>query len=151
MAALTGPRNTTKIDDPVIPRTMALPVAAATTIYAGSIVCCNAAGFAVPMTVSTTLRPYGRAKNTIVNAGGAGALTIEIDRGAFPYNMGTAGDALTIADRGNLVYGIDDNTVGKTNGTATRSLAGLLLDVVGTQAIVLIGGGPQTSGGTLGG
>ena len=149
MAALTGPRNTAKIDDPVIPRTMALPVAAATTIYAGSIVCTNTAGYAVPGSTSTTLKTWGRAKNTIVNPGAAGAMTVEIDRGAFPYNMGTAGDAVTIADRGALVYVIDDQTVAKV--ATARSLAGLLLDVVGTQAIVLLGGGPQTSGGTLGG
>lgn len=148
MAALTAARNTSKVDDPVIPRTMALPIASATTIFAGSLVCTNAAGFAVPGSVATTLRPWGRAKNTVVNAGAAGAMTIEIDRGAFPWNIGAAADALTIADRGNAVYIMDDNTVGKTTGGATRSLAGILLDVVGSQAIVLTG---ASTGGVAGG
>lgn len=137
MAALTAARNTPKVDDPVVPRTMALPIAGATTIFAGSIVCTNAAGYAVPGTAVTGLRTWGRAKNTVVNAGAAGALTIELDRGAFPYNMGAAGDAVTIADRGKCVYVLDDNTIAKV--ATARSLAGILLDVVGTQAIVLLG------------
>lgn len=151
MAALTAARNTPQLDTTVIPSTQGLPVAAATTIYAGSIVCTNAAGYAVPMTTALNLRPVGIAVRTVANAGAAGAMVIEVFRGTFFVNMGTAGDALTIADRYNLVYGIDDNTVGKTTGGSTRSLAGILVDVVGSQAVVLIGGGPQTSGGTLGG
>ena len=148
MAALTAARNTAKIDDPVIPRTMALPIAAATTIFAGSLVCTNAAGYAVPCTTSTTLKGVGRAKNTVINTGAAGAMTIECDRGAFPFDMGTSTDALTIANRFAPVYGSDDHTVNATNGSTTRSQVGILLDVVGTQAIVLVGGG---TGGTLGG
>lgn len=141
MAALTIARNTPKWDDPVVPRTMALPVAASTTIYAGSLVATNAAGNAVPLTASNALKVWGRAKLTVANTGAAGALNVELDRGAFSYNMGTSGDALTIADRGNVVYGIDDNTVGKTDGSSARSPVGILLDVVGTQAVVLVGFG----------
>lgn len=141
MAALTAARNTAKIDDPVIPRTMALPVSSATTIYAGSLVGTNALGYAVPMTGLSTLKCWGRAKSTIINAGASGAMTVELDRGAFPWNIGTSADALTIADRGNVVYAIDDNTVGRTDNTGARSVAGILLDIVGTQAIVLVGFG----------
>ncbi|CUH67985.1 hypothetical protein TG4357_03322 [Thalassovita gelatinovora] len=40
-----------------------------------------------------------------------------------------AADEITIADIGNKAYAVDDQTVAKTDGTATRSPAGIIDDV----------------------
>jgi hypothetical protein len=106
------------------------PVAAATKIYAGSIVCLDASGNAVPASTATTLTPVGRAKAQVDNSAGlAGAKSIEIERGVFKYANSAAADEITRAQIGDACYLVDDQTVAKTNGGATRSRAGLIVDV----------------------
>ena len=83
----------------------------------------------MPASTSTTLKIWGRAERKVANTGAAGALTVDVRQGAFYYASGTAGDALTFVDVGAPVYASDDNTVNKTDGGATRSLAGFLLNV----------------------
>lgn len=60
---------------------------------------------------------------------GVGWLGIEVITGIFPFAIGTAGDALVKADEGNYVYGIDDWTVGKTDGGTGRPRAGRLIEL----------------------
>lgn len=98
------------------------PVAAATKIYAGSLVALNAAGNAVPAApASTTMRgiALSEADNT---TGAIGDVSVEISRGPFLVaNDGTI-DRTHI---GTDVFVVDDNTVGET-GTL---VAGKCLDV----------------------
>ena len=106
------------------------PVAAATRIFAGSLVCLNAAGFAVPGATATTLTARGRAEEQVDNRdGAAGDLKIETRRGVFSFANSASADEITRADINNACYIVDDQTVAKTDGTETRSVAGIIRDV----------------------
>lgn len=104
------------------------PVAAATTIYAGSLVCLNAAGNAVPGAVSATLRPIGRALETVVNTGSAGDETVRVEAGVFRWDNDGA-DPVTRAHIGADCYVLDDETVSSSHDTNARSVAGIVFDV----------------------
>jgi len=120
---------------------IALPVAAATTIFAGTMVFTDAAGNAVPGNITTALRAWGRCEKQVVNTvaagfGTAGALTVEAQPGVFPF---VNGDAITAADAGKPCYAIDDQTVVKTAG-AGRPYAGVIFGL--TNGEVRVGIGP---------
>ena len=69
MTALTQDRNTLRRDGNQIEP----PVAAATKIFGGSIVCINTAtGYAVPGSTSTTLKAAGVAEDRADNSGRRG-------------------------------------------------------------------------------
>lgn len=105
-------------------------VKGATVIYAGAMVAMGADGFAVPMSTATTLKGIGRAQERVDNSAGAdGAETVKVDAGIFRFANSAAGDEITAADIGSDCYGVDDQTVAKTNGTNTRSVAGKIFDV----------------------
>lgn len=107
--------------------TIVIPVAAATTIYAGALVAANAAGFAVPGSVATTLTYLGRADEQVINAGAAGDKTIIVRR-AQPFKWKNSGaDPVAQASLGKVCYIVDDETVAATNGTGTRSAAGIVV------------------------
>ncbi len=106
------------------------PIAAETILYAGALVCRNAAGDLVPGAVATTLKPMGIAADTFDNSAGlAGDLKGTYEKGIFPFKNSAAADEITKADIGNTAYIVDDETVAKTNGTNTRSAAGKIMDV----------------------
>lgn len=106
-----------------------LPMAAV-LIYAGALVCRSATGYGTPGAVSTTLVGVGRANQRVDNSGGAaGDLRINVEVGVFRYANSADADAITIADIGKPCYVVDDQTVAKTNGTNTRSIAGFIHDV----------------------
>lgn len=126
MVALTAPRKTVSrsgdIREP--------GVKAATRIWQGSMVGVGADGLAVPMSAATTLKCLGRAEETADNSAGAdNAVRVRISTGFFCWANSSAGDALTRADIGATAYAVDDQTVAKTNGTNTRSAAGVVFDV----------------------
>lgn len=126
MAALTAPRNTLTrsgfLREP--------PVEGATKILQGSMVAINASGLAVPASTSTTLKVIGRAEATADNsAGAAAAIRVTVARGIFRFGNSSAGDAIALSDVTANCYAVDDQTVAKTNGTGTRSVAGRIFDV----------------------
>lgn len=128
MAALTQDRDTQRRTG----KKGSGPVAAATKIFAGSIVCAQTgAAFLTKGATATTLRGIGVAEETVDNsAGAAGALNVPYDRdGWFRFANSSAGDLITLADVGVDCYIVDDQTVAKTNGTNTRSVAGKVRDV----------------------
>lgn len=142
MTALTAPRLTKRLNAEPIVYELAIPVKAATKIYGGSMVATDATGYAVPAATATGLRVWGVAEDTVDNTSGAsGDVFIRVRRGAFNMNVGTSGDALAQADIGAMVYAIDDNTVGKTSASSTRSIAGKFLgfETDGTPYFELIG------------
>lgn len=107
-----------------------LPVAAAKKIYAGALVARDGSGNATPGAAATTILGVGRAKETVDNsAGSAGDLNVEIDKGIFRFANSTSTDLITRADIGNDCYIVDDQTVAKTNGSSSRSVAGKVFDV----------------------
>lgn len=116
MAALTVDRNTPQRQGDLF----VLGVAASTKIFAGSLVCLNAAGYAVPGSVSTTLKAAGRAEEQVDNGtGSANDKTVTVRKGTFKF--ANAGD-VTIAHIETSVYINDDQTV---SSVATgKSVAG---------------------------
>lgn len=132
MTNLAADRNTPRVEGDV----KSLPMSAS-KIYAGAIVCRNATGYAAKGAVSTTLIGVGRADEQVDNSGGnPGDKRIRVREGKFIFNNSSAGDLITIADIGKPAYIVDDNTVAKTSGTNTRSIAGFIDDVVDTGVVV---------------
>lgn len=124
--ALSADRNTPFKDGQEIP----VPVAAGAKIYGGSIVVANATGYAAPGNTATTLTYLGRAEEQVDNTDGAdGDKTIRVGRlKAFKFDNSDA-DPVTQASLGKPCYIVDDHTVAATNGTNTRSAAGVVVGV----------------------
>lgn len=117
-----------------------LEMAAAMLIYAGALVAVSATGYATKGAVATTLKQFGRAEETVDNsAGAAGAKKINVATGIFVWANSSAGDLITIAEIGTDCFIVDDQTVAKTNGTATRSRAGKVVFVDATGVYVQMG------------
>lgn len=126
MAALTASRKTARRSGD----NLSLKAAAAKIYYAGALAARDANGRATPGATATTLRGVGRVATTLDNSAGANdAADVSIERGIFRFDNSTAGDLITAADIGNDCYIVDDQTVAKTNGTSTRSVAGKVFDV----------------------
>lgn len=124
--ALTKDRNTSRRDG----IQYSDPVAAAAKIFAGSLVCLDASGNAVPGSTSTTIKVRGVAQEQVDNTGGAaGAKRIETRRGVFQFANSASTDQITRAEIGTQCYIVDDQTVAKTSATNTRSVAGVVRDV----------------------
>ncbi len=132
MAALTAPRNTPQR----VGEIFALPVKAATTIHQGGIVVVDA-GYGAPGRTATGLVAAGRAESG-VTAVAAGDAMVEVRRGIFKF-ANSAGDLIAQADVGADCYIVDDQTVAKTNGTNTRSRAGIVTAVESDGVWVQIG------------
>lgn len=99
---------------------------AAAKIFGGSLACLNAAGNLVRGAVATTLKCVGVAQQTYDNTlGAAGAITGEVKTGVFgPFANSAAGDLIVASDIGSDCFIVDDQTVAKTSGASTRSVAG---------------------------
>ncbi|WP_425099141.1 hypothetical protein [Tropicibacter sp. S64] len=134
MAALTKDRNTARFEDGL----RRGDVAAATLIYAGAIVMRDSSGNLIEGQTATGLVGVGRAEERVDNsAGSAGDLTCDYRMGVFAYANSASGDLITKADIGNVCYAVDDQTVAKTNGSSTRSPAGIV-DYVDAQGNVWV-------------
>ena len=126
MAALTADRDTVERSGDKL----SLPAAAAKKFYAGALGARDASGNATPGAEATTIRGVGRVAETVDNSGGsAGDLLVPIDKGIFRFGNSASGDLISRADIGNDCYIVDDQTVAKTNGSNTRSVAGKVFDV----------------------
>ena len=109
---------------------LTLKAAAAQKYYVGALLARDANGRATPGAVATTLRGVGRCAETVDNSTGAdAALDVNIERGIFRWENSAAADQITAADIGGDCYIVDDETVAKTDGGATRSVAGKIHDV----------------------
>jgi hypothetical protein len=126
MAALTADRDTPYRDGGILE----IGVAAATVIFAGSLVAGNAAGFATKGATALGLVGLGRADARADNsAGAAGDINVRIRKGVFRFANSASTDAITRGEIGDVAYIVDDQTVAKTDGTGTRSPAGTVFDV----------------------
>ncbi|NOR70976.1 MAG: hypothetical protein GQ532_14985 [Methylomarinum sp.] len=123
MTALTKDRNTPYRTG----EDVSDPVAAATKIYAGSLVVLDASGNAAPGSTATGLKARGRAEENIDNSSGvAGDVSVAVRRGTYKFaNDGSINRTHIDA----TVYIVDDQTLAATDGTGTRSAAGKLIDV----------------------
>jgi hypothetical protein len=136
MAALNNDRNTRRRAGDLFSD----PVAAATVIFSGALVCLNAAGNAVPGATATGLKPRGVATARVDNAGGsAGDRLVESEAGVHRFDNSASADLIARADIGADCYIVDDQTVAKTSATNTRSIAGKIVDVDSVGVWVRIG------------
>jgi hypothetical protein len=129
MAALTQDRNTTYREGVE----MEYPVAGGTKIYAGSLVCRNATGYAVPGADLAGVKFLGVALEQADNITGAdGARPVRVRRkGAF--EMAASG-----LDRVNLedpAYVVDDQTVGLSGQTSHQVACGRIAGFVSATSV----------------
>lgn len=126
MAALAAERDT-------IRRTgdsLSLKAAASKKYFAGALVARDANGRATPGATATTLRGVGRCAETVDNSAGLDdAKEVRVEKGVFRFANSADADAITTANIGSDCYIVDDQTVAKTDGTGTRSVAGKIFDV----------------------
>ncbi len=111
MSALTKDRNTVRKDGLYT----AFQVKADTKIYAGSLVCIDQTGYAVPASDTAGLKFVGISRCFVDNTGGAdGALSVEVwRRGSFELNA----SGMTKGNVGDGVCVVDDQTVGLASTT----------------------------------
>lgn len=98
------------------------------TCYPGGIACLNASGLVTPGATATTLKALGRTEREYLDADGT-TVRVEVRRGTFKFKNSAAGDLIANADYGSTCYVVDDETVAKTNGSSTRSAAGIVRGV----------------------
>lgn len=125
MAALTADRIT-EIKEQA---TKSYPVAAATKIYAGSLVAVNTSGYAVPASDTAGLKVVGVAEAQADNsAGGNGAKSINV---RSPIIARFAASSITQAMVGQVMYVVDDQTFDDSPGTNAVK-AGRLVEFIST-------------------
>jgi len=121
-------------------RLKSAPVAASTTIYGGSIVAINQAGYAVPASADPTLFVVGVAVATADNSAGAAAdILVDIERGVFSMNNSSSTSALTDNDIGRVCYAADDNTVARITAIGTLPPVGKCMGLDGSDVLVEVG------------
>lgn len=126
MTAATSDINTPYRDGEII----GAPVEANMQIFAGALVCANAAGNAVMGSTAEGLTYLGRAEANVNNTGGAaGAQTIAVRRGVVFQWQNSPDDPVGQASLGKVCYVEDNQTVAATNGTNTRSQAGVVMGI----------------------
>jgi len=129
MTALTADRNTPELE----PGERVGLLGASQTIFAGSILMRNASGHLIKGTTATGSRGVGRAEDAGVSTT-AGVTSQRYRPGTFRFANSAAGDLIATADIGAACYIVDDQTVAKTDGTGTRSIAGVI-DGVDAQGV----------------
>ena len=135
MAALSAARNTPERAGGVV----GYPVKASVKPIQGGIAVLNA-GYAAPGTTALNLVAIGRFEETVDNSAGSnGDVSVQVKRGTFKFGNSSAGDLIAQADVGADCYIVDDQTVAKTNGSNTRSVAGKIIAVDADGVWVKIG------------
>lgn len=126
MAASSADRNTKKLGTGGLG---SFPVYQDTTIYAGTLVCINSSGYAIPAANTAGNKLVGVAREQVVNTaaagyGTSGDLNVEVERmGCFEF----VSSGLTIANVGDAVYITDDQTV---STSAANVYAGVIAKYV---------------------
>ncbi|WP_175992316.1 hypothetical protein [Burkholderia vietnamiensis] len=107
------------------------PAKGGVLFFVGAIAAIDSAtGFATKGAASTTLKGAGIVQEQVDNTAGAdGALNVPLKRGLWRVANSAGADQLTLKDIGANAYIVDDQTVAKTDGGATRSVAGIVRDV----------------------
>lgn len=120
MPPLAQDRDTPRRDA----REFEFPIAGDAVIRRGAIVCINASNVAVRGAVATGLKCVGVAQYEAIAT--KGATVVKVERGCFRFRNSTAGDAIVLGDVGAQCFIVDDDQVAKTNGSSTRSVAGIV-------------------------
>lgn len=124
--SLTADRNTPRITGEL----KVLAAAAGVLIFAGAIVMRDASGNAVKGQAALGLHGVGIAQARVDNSAGiAGAADVPVRGGVYRIDNSTGGDEITAAHVGKVAYAVDDHTVALTDGSSTRSPAGIIVGV----------------------
>jgi hypothetical protein len=100
-----------------------------TQYYKGGIVCISTAtGKVVKGATATTQVAIGRCEENYLT-GTSNTRKIKARIGCFKYANSAAADAIAADDIGKACYIVDDETVALTDGTGTRSRAGIVAGV----------------------
>ncbi len=129
MTALTADRNTPEME----PGERVGLLGASQAIFAGSILMRNSSGHLIEGATATGSFGVGRAE-TRGTSTTAGVTSQRYRPGVHRFANSSAGDLIATADIGTVCYIVDDQTVAKTNGTNTRSPAGVV-DGVDAQGV----------------
>ncbi len=131
--ALSADRSTDQEEG----KQFAVPVAAATVVYAGGLTVADATGFAEPGSVAADKTALGMATEKVDNSDGAdGDKSVVVRRGrAFKFEN-DATDPVTQAHVGKDCYVFDDETV--SSNAAGTSVAGKVLRVDSDGVVVFI-------------
>ncbi len=129
MVALTADRNTPEL----LPGERVGLLGATQTIFNGSLLMRNASGHLIKGATATGSFGVGRAEDNGVSTT-AGVTPQRYRPGTFRFANSSDGDLIVTADIGAACYIVDDQTVAKTNGTNTRSPAGII-DGVDAQGV----------------
>lgn len=121
---------------------LAMPVAASTHVYQGSMVGLNTSGYLVKASADPTLRIVGVSESDVDNSSGAaGDLTCVPKRGPYYFANSSSTDAITDADLGRYAFVVDDATVARTSAYGARPVAGRILGVDGNGVLIEVGAG----------
>lgn len=128
MAALAADRDTPERASP-LSQLFAEVGTDSTQYYKGGIVCISTAtGLVVKGATATTQIAIGRCEENVLT-GTSNTRKIKARIGCFKYLNSAAGDAIAADDIGKACYIVDDQTVALTDGTGTRSRAGIVAGV----------------------
>lgn len=106
------------------------PVLAAAFCYAGGIAVLDSSGWCKPAVTATGLVCVGRFDEQVDNSDGDnGDLSVKVRRGVFRFANSASTDEITQAEIGDNCFLVDDETVAKTDGSSTRSVAGRIEQV----------------------
>nr|WP_278437057.1 hypothetical protein [Brucella anthropi] len=126
MAALSKDRPTPKRSGD----TREPGVKAGVVIFAGALTALDANGYLVPFAAAADLVVVGASQDHYDNRSGTdGAIRARVDAGIHRFDNSTGADEIKLTDIGADCFGVDDQTVAKTNGGDTRSVAGKIFDV----------------------
>lgn len=121
MAPLTADRNTPELE----PGEREGLLGASQAILGGSILMRNASGHLIKGATATGSFGVGRAEKRGASTT-AGVTSQRYRPGVFRFANSSAADLIATADIGAACYIVDDQTVAKTNGSNTRSPAGII-------------------------
>lgn len=124
MTAITARKDTRRQEAVILP----FPVEENTKIVEGALVSVNAAGYAVNATDTTGERVVGVTSASADNTGGAdGAIDVTVwTNGAHSF---VANFSATIANVGDKVYAVDNQTVDLAATTTNDVLVGVIVGV----------------------
>ena len=126
MTARTADRPLQELSDGLL----SFGVEAATTILAGVIVGINSSGYLVEGTATSSIRVVGLSDEKVVNTvaagyGSAGQLRCRVR--TRPQYLAQTGTTITIADVGEIVYLVDNQTISISDAGGTRPPAGRIV------------------------
>lgn len=131
--ALSADRNTARAQGDVLQQGMAASV----VVYGGALVMRNAAGYLTKGATATGSVGVGRAEERKTGGASAGDEKLKVRPGSYWFKNSGSGDAITVAEIGDVCWIVDDEQVAKTDGTGTRSPAGFVEDVNAAMGVLV--------------